>query len=232
MRRIICFALFGLLVTSDAAFSQTLHSASPHRRVFVHGPHYRLHPGSFHRHHYFDPFRYFVQDFTTAYSAPESIVPFSPTYFFLPRESPTRPQLIFTDGTTYSVADFWRVDDQLHFITSEEGGTKSVPRTVPFGDLDLQRTTDANTAQGFKFRMRDEPIEQWLQHHPPEKTSKTKAGKKATIFPQSLNPHLLEFIRRGSQNTIRGKQDAFSRISPHDSTSRAIGNIQRWTNIC
>jgi hypothetical protein len=57
-------------------------------------------------------------------------------------------------------------------------GTKSVPHTVPFADLDLQRTTDANTAQEFKFRMTDEPIEQWLQHHPPEKPSARKDKKK------------------------------------------------------
>jgi hypothetical protein len=183
MGRIICFAFFGLLVSSEAAFSQGQPWVRSHPVV---GPRFGWHPGIFHRHHhyyprhhYFDPFRYFVQDFTTAYSAPQSIVPFAPTYFFIGSQATTRPQLVFKDGTTYSVADFWRAGDELHFITSEEGGTKSVPRTVPFGDLDLQRTTDTNTTQGFKFRMRDEPIEQWLQHHPPEKTSKTKASKKA-----------------------------------------------------
>jgi hypothetical protein len=119
----------------------------------------------FHRHYFFDPFRYYVPDFSTPYSAYESIVPFSPTYFFLPSESASHPQLIFKDGTTYTVADYWRVDDQLHFVTSEEGGTKSVPHTVPFADLDVQRTTDADAKQGFRFLVRDEPIDQWLQHH-------------------------------------------------------------------
>src|SRR5215471_18676128 len=51
-----------------------------------------------------------------------------------------------------------------NFITIEEGGTKSVPHTVPFGDLDVQRTTNTNAAQGFRFVVRDEPIEQWLEH--------------------------------------------------------------------
>jgi hypothetical protein len=165
MRRIICFALFGLLVLTEAAFAQARHWVRPRGRVHVVGPRFRSHPRGFHRYHYFDPFRYFVQDFSTPYSAYESIVPFSPTYFFLPSESASRPQLILKDGTTYTVADYWRAADQLHFITSEEGGTRSVPRTVPFGDLDVQRTTDANTAQGFRFLVRDEPIEQWLQHH-------------------------------------------------------------------
>jgi hypothetical protein len=84
---------------------------------------------------------------------------------FVGSASPSHPQLVFKDGTTYTVTDYWRVDDQLHFITIEEGGTKSVPHTVPFGDLDVQRTTDTNAAQGFRFVVRGEPIEQWLEHH-------------------------------------------------------------------
>jgi hypothetical protein len=165
MRRMICFALFGLLVSSETAFPQAPHWVRPRGRVVFVGPRFRSHPGIFHHHHYFDPFRYFVQDFSTPYSAYQSIVPYSPTYFFLSSESVSHPQLVFNDGTTYTVADYWRVDDQLHFITSEEGGTKSVPHTAPFGELDVQRTTDANTAHGFRFLVRDEPIDQWLQHH-------------------------------------------------------------------
>jgi len=84
---------------------------------------------------------------------------------FVGSASPSHPQLVFKDGRTYTVTDYWRVNDQLHFVTIEEGGTKSVPHTVPFGDLDVQRTIDANTAQGFRFVLRDEPIEQWLEHH-------------------------------------------------------------------
>jgi hypothetical protein len=89
----------------------------------------------------------------------------SPAYVFVGSASPSHPQLVFKDGTTYTVTDYWRVNDQLHFITIEEGGTKSVSHTVPFGDLDVQRTTDTNAAEGFRFVLRDEPIEQWLEHH-------------------------------------------------------------------
>jgi hypothetical protein len=87
--------------------------------------------------------------------------------------------LILKNDTTYTVADYWRVDDQLHFITVEEGGTKSVPHTVPFADLDVERTTAAAVAQGFRFVLRDEPIEQWLQHHAQQNASKPRAGKKS-----------------------------------------------------
>jgi hypothetical protein len=183
MRRIICFALFGLLVSSEPASSQAQHWVRPHGVV---GPRFGWHPRIYHphpyypQHHYFDPFRYFVQDFSTPYSGYQPIVPFSPTYFFLPNESPSRPQLILKNDTTYTVADYWRVDDQLHFITVEEGGTKSVPHTVPFGDLDVQRTTAAATAQGFRFVVRDEPIEQWLQHHAQRKDSAPNRRHKRT----------------------------------------------------
>src|SRR5438309_8362451 len=134
MRRIICSALFGLLVSSEVAFSQAPGGVRPRARTIFVGPRSGWHPRSFHRSHYFDPFRYFVQDFATPISLGESIVPFSPTYFFLPRESASHPHLVFKDGTTYTVADYWRVDDQLHFITNEEGGTKTVPHTVALGD--------------------------------------------------------------------------------------------------
>jgi hypothetical protein len=109
------------------------------------------------------PFQYPVPD-PVPYPVWNFITP-SPTYVFVGSASPSHPQLVFKDGTTYTVTDYWRVEDQLHFITIEEGGTKSVPHTVSFGDLDVQRTTDTNAAQGFRFVVRDQPIEQWLEHH-------------------------------------------------------------------
>src|ERR1043165_4543594 len=174
MRRMICFALFGLLVSSGSAFSQApRHFVRPHGRVFVRGPHFyrwHAHPGLFPQYQYrFDPFRYFIQDFAPPPPPSELIVPFAPTYYFYGNESASHPRLGFKDHMTYTVQDYWRVDDQLHFITLEDGGTRSVPRTAPFADLDIQATTDALAAQGFKFRVRDEPIEQWLQHHAQEK---------------------------------------------------------------
>jgi hypothetical protein len=99
---------------------------------------------------------------------------------FVGSSSSNHPQLVFKDGVTYTVADYWRVDDQLHFITLEEGGTKSVPHSVPFSDLDVQRTTDTDAAQGFRFMVRDKPIQQWLEHrteqHTPPRTRKTGKG--------------------------------------------------------
>ena len=178
MRRIICFALFGLLVSSEAAFSQGQHSVRPRGVV---GPRFRWHPGIVHRHHYysrshyFDPFRYFVQDFAPPPPPSALIVPYAPTYYIYGNLASTiRPRLVFKDHMTYTVEDYWRVDDQLHFITSEEGGTKSVPRTVPFADLDVDATTAGLAAQGFRFVVRDKPIEEWLQHQAQRKTAAPK----------------------------------------------------------
>jgi hypothetical protein len=184
MRCTICCAVFGLLVSSEAVFPQ-LHPAwrplaRPRVRIvnvrwFAPNPALFLPyccPVSF---GYPGPYRvpypvpYPVWDFT----AP------SPAYVFVGSASPAHPQLVFKDGTTYTVTDYWRVNDQLHFVTIEEGGTKSVPHTLPFTDLDVQQTSDANAAQGFRFVVRDEPIEQWLEHHaqpPPRRHRRNDAS--------------------------------------------------------
>lgn len=114
----------------------------------------------FHCYHWFDPFRFSIVDFAPPPPPSQLMVP-APTYYFYGNEPSRRPRLVFKDHLTYTVEDYWRVDDQLHFITSEDGGTKS----LPFADLDVQATTDLLTKHGFKFRLRDEPVEQWLKHH-------------------------------------------------------------------
>ncbi|MBV9010322.1 MAG: hypothetical protein JO354_14340 [Verrucomicrobia bacterium] len=121
----------------------------------------------------FYPVPYPVPYLTTQYSAP-SFIPASPAYLLLGSASTIRPQLVFQDGTSYTVADYWRENDQLHFITLEESGTKSVPHTVPFETLDLQRTKQAAATQGFHFVIRDEPLQQWLEHR--AQREKLRAG--------------------------------------------------------
>ena len=182
MRRTIYCAVFGLLVSSGAVFPQPHAAWRPlaRPRVRVVGVRwFAARPAVFLPYCMPVPFPYPV-----AYPDPvpypvwNFIAP-SPAYVFVGSASPSHPQLVFKDGTTYTVTDYWRVNDQLHFITIEEGGTKSVPHTVPFGDLDVQRTTDANTAQGFRFVLRDEPIEQWLQHraqHAPRRHGRNDAS--------------------------------------------------------
>src|SRR4030095_1572992 len=166
MRCTICCAVFGLMVSSGAVFPQA--HASPRSlarpRVRVVGLRwFAPRPAVFLPYCVPIPFPYPVPD-PVPYPVYNFIAP-SPAYVFVGSASPSHPQLVFKDGTTYTVTDYWRVSDKLHFITIEEGGTKSVPHTVPFGDLDVQRTSDADAAQGFRFVVRDEPIEQWLEHH-------------------------------------------------------------------
>jgi hypothetical protein len=76
------------------------------------------------------------------------------------------PQLYLKDGTILNVTDYWLVDDQLHFTVIEQAGTKPVEQSMPFSALDLQKTVDANTAKGFRFVLRNEPVEQYLRDHP------------------------------------------------------------------
>ena len=78
------------------------------------------------------------------------------------------PQLFLKDGTILNVTDYWVVDGQLHFKLIEAIGQNPVERSVPFEDLDLQKTVDANSARGFRFVLRNAPVEQYLHDHPEE----------------------------------------------------------------
>lgn len=89
----------------------------------------------------------------------------SPIYVF-GEEARELVQLYLKDGTLYNVTDYWLVNDQLHFTALEEGGTKSVEHAIDFDQLDLQKTIDLNTQRGFRFVLRNEPLEQYLQDHP------------------------------------------------------------------
>jgi hypothetical protein len=75
-------------------------------------------------------------------------------------------QLYLKDGTVYNVTDYWLVDGQIHFTIVEESGTKSVELVIGFDELDLQKTIDVATQRGFRFVLRNEPAEQYLQDHP------------------------------------------------------------------
>lgn len=79
-------------------------------------------------------------------------------------ESRDLPELFLKDSTVYDVTDYWLVDNQLHFTVVEKG--KSVEHVIPFDDLDLQYTINANTRRGFRFVLRNEPLDQYLRDHP------------------------------------------------------------------
>jgi hypothetical protein len=65
-----------------------------------------------------------------------------------------------------TVTDYWVVGGELHYKTLEEGGTKSVEREIGFDELDLQRTIDIASARGFRFVLRNEPLERYLENAP------------------------------------------------------------------
>ncbi len=94
---------------------------------------------------------------------PYELPAYQPLYLYSgqPREL---VELYLKDGTVYDVTDYWVVNDQLHFTTTENG--KSEEHTIPFSDLDLQKTIDVNTQRGFHFTLRNEPIEQYIKDHP------------------------------------------------------------------
>jgi hypothetical protein len=89
----------------------------------------------------------------------------APAYIY-GEERPDLPQLFLKDGTILNVTDYWLVDDQLHFTMIEGEGGKPAEHVIPFDALDLQTTVDVNTRGGFRFVLRNEPVEQYLRDHP------------------------------------------------------------------
>jgi hypothetical protein len=75
-------------------------------------------------------------------------------------------QLFLKDGSVYNVTDYWLVHGELHFKIVEESGTKVVEHEIDFDLLDLQKTIDVNTERGFRFVLRNEPLEQYLKDYP------------------------------------------------------------------
>lgn len=113
--------------------------------------------------------------------------PSPPASLYLPPgEGRELVQLYLKDGTIYSVTDYWLVNDQLHFTTIDAGGTQSSEQVIGFDRLDLQKTIDVNTNRGFRFVLRNEPLQQYLQDYPENEPS--GAGPPQAGPDRSLSP--------------------------------------------
>lgn len=56
------------------------------------------------------------------------------------------------DGSSYEVIDFWLTDKKLHYVTNYGG-----ENAVDIGEVDMQRTVDANAARGVGFTLHPGP---------------------------------------------------------------------------
>jgi hypothetical protein len=74
--------------------------------------------------------------------------------------------LYLKDGTVYDVTDYWLVNGQMHFSLIEDDPTKPVEHTIPYDDVDVQKTIYVNSHRGFRIVFRDEPWQQYLKDHP------------------------------------------------------------------
>jgi hypothetical protein len=72
-------------------------------------------------------------------------------------------ELYLKDGSVYRVTDYWLVNDELHFTTLDATGRARTENVVAFSELDLQKTVDVNTAHGFRFVLRNEPVGEYLE---------------------------------------------------------------------
>jgi hypothetical protein len=71
--------------------------------------------------------------------------------------NPSGPQgpdtlVYLADGTNYAVTSYWLAGGDLHYVTSY-----GAEDSIPIGQIDLQRTVDANAAQGVQFTLRPAP---------------------------------------------------------------------------
>lgn len=112
-------------------------------------------------HEYLWPFAYNALSFYQFVPGPAYAVSSNPVY---PAElyGEDLPQLFLKDGSVYDVTDYWVVNGQLHFTMPRQGATKPVEHVISFDELDLQETIDVNTARGFRFVLRNQPIEKYL----------------------------------------------------------------------
>ena len=60
--------------------------------------------------------------------------------------------IYLVDGTNYAVTNYWLAGGDLHYLTSY-----GADDSVPIGNIDLQRTVDANAAQGVPFTLHPGP---------------------------------------------------------------------------
>lgn len=96
---------------------------------------------------------------------PQMQVQSAPVYYYGEPNS-QYPELALKDGMIYFVTDYWLENGELHYKTVEEHGTKVAEHTIDFDQLDLQKTIDVNSERGFRFVLRNEPLEQYLIDHP------------------------------------------------------------------
>jgi hypothetical protein len=69
------------------------------------------------------------------------------------QQAATPDTLIYlADGTNYAVTSYWLSGGDLHYVTSY-----GAENSVPIGQINLQRTVDANAAQGVQFTLRPSP---------------------------------------------------------------------------
>ncbi len=70
--------------------------------------------------------------------------------------------LVFTDGSTYEVVDYWLDDGHLHYLTVD--GTEN---SVPLERIDLYATVKANWQRGVEFTLRPQRSRQLPPQGPP-----------------------------------------------------------------
>jgi len=99
-------------------------------------------------------------------------------------------QLYLKDGTVYDVADYWLVNDnELHFMTVDASG-KQTEHVVGFDQLDLEKTIRVSKEMGYRFVLRNEPLQQYLQGTEQNNGQDNKQNNEQTMpgYPAASGP--------------------------------------------
>lgn len=72
-------------------------------------------------------------------------------------------ELILEDGTVYDVTDYWLEGGELHFTTPNADNNGTTEQVIDLDQLDMQKTVDINTQRGFRFVLRNAPMQEYLQ---------------------------------------------------------------------
>jgi len=99
-------------------------------------------------------------------------------------------QLYLKDGTVYDVADYWLVNDnELHFMTVDASGNQT-EHVVGFDQLDLEKTIRVSKDMGYRFVLRNEPLQQYLQGTEQNNGQNNKQNTEQTMpgYPAASGP--------------------------------------------
>jgi len=101
-----------------------------------------------------------------------ALTPYEAPVYWYAGAPPEEIWLYRNDGTMQAVTDYWFVNGEVHYQTSEDDPSNpAAPHAFRYDDLDVQKTIFVNSRRGFRIVFRDAPWQQWMKDHPEQTPS-------------------------------------------------------------